>query len=125
MLPSCLSMVDYRTLTGRKRHKRSNAVFFQRKMLKLNYIIRKRYRNGGLECQEFILKQTYFCRSRRKKNWMIVSQKKDQMNPHFMLNILNAVSGLAYIEDAEQTGEMGTRVLLRIPQAVERVRYYV
>lgn len=37
---------------------------------------------------------------------MIVSQKKDRMNPHFMLNILNAVSGLAYIEDAEQTGEM-------------------
>lgn len=37
---------------------------------------------------------------------MVVTQKKDQMNPHFMLNILNAISGLAYIEDAKETGEM-------------------
>ena len=37
---------------------------------------------------------------------LIASQKNVKMNPHFMLNILNAISGLAYIEDADQTGEM-------------------
>ena len=37
---------------------------------------------------------------------MVLAQKKDQMNPHFMLNILNVVSSLACIEDAEQTGRM-------------------
>lgn len=37
---------------------------------------------------------------------MALTQKKGEMNPQFILNILNAISGLAYVEDANQTGEM-------------------
>ncbi len=37
---------------------------------------------------------------------MVLTQKKGEMNPQFILNILNAISGLAYVEDASQTGEM-------------------
>lgn len=37
---------------------------------------------------------------------MALTQKKGEMNPQFILNILNAISGLAYVEDASQTGEM-------------------
>lgn len=37
---------------------------------------------------------------------LLMVQKKEPMNVEFMLNILNAVSSLAFIEDAHQTGEM-------------------
>lgn len=37
---------------------------------------------------------------------MALSHKKGEMNPQFILNILNAISGLSYVEDATQTGEM-------------------
>ncbi|MGN0465615.1 MAG: PocR ligand-binding domain-containing protein [Lachnospiraceae bacterium] len=37
---------------------------------------------------------------------MALSQKKGEINLHFILNILNAISGIAYVEDANQTGEM-------------------
>lgn len=37
---------------------------------------------------------------------LALTQKKGEMNPQFILNILNAISGLAYVEDATQTGKM-------------------
>lgn len=45
-------------------------------------------------------------------------QKKGNVNLQFVLNILNAVSGLAYIEDAAQTGEMITLL-------TKMIKYYM
>ena len=37
---------------------------------------------------------------------LAAARKRDKMNPHFLMNILNVAAGLAYMEDASQTGEI-------------------